>query len=190
MTPQQHLSPWAIALAEIAAGAIAASEGHPHVPAWLAGAIAALVVGMALRLMDPTLKLRGERLARRLSEPPTAPLTRSVLVVDDVAAARELMAMVLRDALAVPVYVASTAAEARAMWAAHRCAVVVCDLMLPDGLGDEVLSALPRRVRAVLTSGVADESALLASAIACRATPLAKPLDPSALLAVVRTMLG
>lgn len=71
MTPHSHLPAWALLLAEITAGA---GGGHlfAAVPAWVGGALSALVVGVVLRVLDPLLRRLGERLAAP-SRPPSAP---------------------------------------------------------------------------------------------------------------------
>lgn len=48
-------------------GALASALGG--VPPWLGGALSALVVGLALRLLDPALRRLGERLAERVAGP-------------------------------------------------------------------------------------------------------------------------
>ena len=176
--------------AQLAAG-MASAHALPHLPTWLVSACAALVVGVLLRLLDPTLRARGERIARRFTPAPPAPtgLTRSVLIVEDHAASGELLAALLRDALDVPVHLAGTGAEGRGMAQRYRPAAVLCDLALPDEDGDAVLGAigLPG---AVLMSGAAHTDDLIAAARRCHAVAVAKPVDGARLIAEARRMLG
>ena len=67
-----HLSPWLILVAEVGAGV---SGGHllGSVPPWVGGGLSALFVGVVLRLLDPTLRRLGDRLAGRRSTPPPPP---------------------------------------------------------------------------------------------------------------------
>lgn len=76
MHHHHHPHPGAVALlAEITTGAgggvLASALGS--VPPWLGGALSALVVGLALRLLDPVLRRLGERLAERVSAPSQRP---------------------------------------------------------------------------------------------------------------------
>lgn len=167
------LSPWHVALAELAAG-IASASVVVHLPPWLAGALAAFVVGVLLRLLEPWLRLRGERLALRAPAASPAPLSRAVLVVDADTSVAAIMARTLR-AQGVTVYVAHDGADALAAWSQHRPLVVVVDLMLRDELGDAVIAHLPRGVRALLMSGSVQPALLAAAAARCGATPLVKP---------------
>lgn len=171
-------SGWTLLLAELATGA-----GLAHIfdgwPPALVGFSSALFVGVTLRLLDPLLRVRGEAIARRLTPAPPAPVaprSRAVLVVDDHDGTRHLLAAMLRDALGCTVHEARSGAEARGLHARHRPAAVVCDLMLPDELGSDVLAAIGRPGD-VLTSGVADADALDAAAHRCGATAMRKPLD-------------
>lgn len=72
MNPHPHLPAWALFIAEVSAGA---GGGHVFaaVPSWLGGALAALVVGVVLRVLDPLLRRVGERLASRSVPPPPPP---------------------------------------------------------------------------------------------------------------------
>lgn len=72
MTPHHSPTPGELLLAELAAGAGLAHllDGWP--PA-LVGMLSALVVGVSLRVLDPLLRAHGERLARRLTPPPSPP---------------------------------------------------------------------------------------------------------------------
>jgi CheY-like chemotaxis protein len=179
------LSPWHVALAELVAG-VASASVVVHLPPWLAGALAAFVVGVLLRLLEPWLRLRGERIALAAPASSVAPLTRAVLLVDNDRHLSALMALALRaDGHAV--HEAHSAADALAAWSRHRPRVVVADLMLPDELGDAFLARLPRGVRAVLTSGVAEAHTLDAAAARCGAISIRKPAHD--LVATVRGLL-
>ena len=72
MSPHQSPSAWELLLAELAAGSALAHlfDGWP--PA-VVGFCSALIVGVSLRLLDPLLRAHGERLARRLTPPPSPP---------------------------------------------------------------------------------------------------------------------
>jgi CheY-like chemotaxis protein len=179
------LSPWHVAAAELCAG-VASASAVPHLPPWLAGAIAALAVGVLLRLLDPWLRLRGERLALAAPAASVAPFARAVLVVDDDRHLCALMALALRGE-GLDVHEAHTAADALAAWSRHRPLVVVADLMLPDELGDALIARLPRGVRAVLTSGVAEAHTLDAAAARCGAMSMRKPAHD--LVGTVRELL-
>lgn len=174
-------SGWTLLLAELTAAGVGghAIESLSHLPGWVGGLFGGLVMGVTLRLLDPLLRVHGERIARRLTPVPvvvTAPRSRSVLVVDDHDGTRHLLAAMLREALGCTVHEARSGAEARGLHARHRPAAVVCDLMLPDELGSDVLAAIGRPGD-VLTSGVADADALDAAAHRCGAVAMRKPID-------------
>ena len=174
-------SGWTLLLAELTAAGVGghAIESLSHLPGWVGGLFGGLVMGITLRLLDPLLRVHGETIARRLIPVPvlvTAPRSRSILVVDDHDGCRQLLAAMLREALGCTVHEARSGAEARGLHARHRPAAVVCDLMLPDELGSDVLAAIGRPGD-VLTSGVADADALDAAAHRCGATAMRKPLD-------------
>ena len=174
-------SPWAMLLAELTAAGIGghAIESLSHLPGWVGGLFGGLVMGVTLRLLDPLLRVHGERIARRLTPVPvvvTTPRSRSILVVDDHDGCRQLLAAMLREALSLPVYEARSGAEARGLMSLHHCGAVLCDLMLPDELGADVLSAIGRRGD-VLMSGVAEADALDAAAHKVGAVAMRKPLD-------------
>ena len=193
----QHTSPWAIFLAEITAAGIGghAIESLSHLPGWVGGLIGGAVVGVTLRLFGPTLDVLGNRIRHSLAPPaPAAPLpapsrSRSVLVVDDHDGCRHLLAAMLREALSLPVYEARSGAEARGLHARHRPAAVVCDLMLPDELGSDVLAAIGRPGD-VLTSGVADADALDAAAHRVGAVAMRKPIDRARIVDHITAALG
>jgi len=71
---EQHSSPWSFLLLELGVGSVV---GHAltAIPPWIGGAMGALVVGVLLRVLDPSLKRIGERLAARRSNPPPPPST-------------------------------------------------------------------------------------------------------------------
>ena len=69
MEHQPHLSPWVLLLCEVTAG-VSGCHLFDAIPAWVGGGLSALVVGVTLRVLDPTLRRLGERLAARRSNPP------------------------------------------------------------------------------------------------------------------------
>lgn len=75
MSPHQTPSAWALLLAELAAASVGghAIESLSHLPGWVGGIIGGLIVGVTLRLFDPLLRAHGERLAKRLTPPPSPP---------------------------------------------------------------------------------------------------------------------
>lgn len=181
MMSEHSPSPWAMLLAELTAAGIGghAIESLSHLPGWVGGLFGGLVMGVTLRLLDPLLRVHGERIARRLTPVPvvvTTPRSRSILVVDDHDGCRQLLAAMLREALSLPVYEARSGAEARGLMSLHHCGAVLCDLMLPDELGADVLAAIGRRGD-VLMSGVAEADALDAAAHCCGAVAMRKPID-------------
>lgn len=174
-------SPWTLLLAEITAAGVGghAIESLSHLPGWVGGLFGGLVMGITLRLLDPLLRVHGETIARRLIPVPvlvTAPRSRSVLVVDDHDGCRQLLAAMLREALSLPVYEARSGAEARGLMSLHHCGAVLCDLILPDELGGDVLAAIGRKGD-VLMSGVAEADALDAAAHKVGAVAMRKPID-------------
>lgn len=72
MSPHQSPSAWELLLAELAAGSALAHlfDGWP--PA-VVGFCSALIVGVSLRILDPLLRAHGERIAKRLTPPPSPP---------------------------------------------------------------------------------------------------------------------
>lgn len=68
-----HLPAWAILLAEVSVGS-GVAHAVAAIPPWLGGALSALVVGVLLRVLDPSLRRVGERLAARRSKPPPIPV--------------------------------------------------------------------------------------------------------------------
>jgi CheY-like chemotaxis protein len=104
-------------------------------------------------------------------------VTRSVLVLEDHADNRELIAFALESALGVRVFATASIAEARMRWSLERCAVVVADYYLGPNFGDEFLIDLPREVQTVLISGMAEPEALLRTAAITGSLPRRKPCD-------------
>lgn len=72
MTDPHHLPPWLVLLAEVGVG-VGGGHVFDAVPPWVGGGLSALVVGVLLRLLDPTLRRLGDRLAGRRSAPPPPP---------------------------------------------------------------------------------------------------------------------
>jgi CheY-like chemotaxis protein len=187
-------SPWTLLLAEITAAGVGghAIESLSHLPGWVGGLFGGLVMGITLRLLDPLLRVHGETIARRLIPVPvlvSAPRSRSVLVVDDHEGCRHLLAEMLREALGLPVYEARSGAEARGLMARHHCGAVLCDLILPDELGGDVLAAIGRKGD-VLMSGVAEADALDAAAHRVGAVAMRKPIDRARIVDHLTAALG
>ena len=181
-------------LAELTAAGIGghAIESLSHLPCWVGGLFGGLVMGITLRLLDPLLRVHGETIARRLIPVPvlvTAPRSRSVLVVDDHEGCRHLLAAMLREAMGLPVYEARSGAEARGLMARHHCGAVLCDLILPDELGGDVLAAIGRKGD-VLMSGVAEADALDAAAHRVGAVAMRKPIDRARIVDHITAALG
>ena len=187
-------SPWTLLLAEMTAAGIGghAIESLSHLPGWVGGLFGGLVMGITLRLLDPLLRVHGETIARRLIPVPvlvSAPRSRSILVVDDHEGCRQLLAAMLREALGLPVYEARSGAEARGLMARHHCGAVLCDLILPDELGADVLAAIGRKGD-VLMSGVAEADALDAAAHRVGAIAMRKPIDRARIVDHLTAALG
>lgn len=187
-------SGWTLLLAELTAAGVGghAIESLSHLPGWVGGLFGGLVMGITLRLLDPVLRAYGERFRERLTPVPvvvTAPRSRSVLVVDDHDGCRHLLAEMLREAMGLPVYEARSGAEARGLMARHRCGAVLCDLMLPDELGADVLAAIGRKGD-VLMSGVAEADALDAAAHRVGAVAMRKPIDRARIVDHITAALG
>jgi len=187
-------SGWTLLLAELTAAGVGghAIESLSHLPGWVGGLFGGLVMGITLRLLDPVLRAYGERFRERLTPcpaPVTAPRSRSILVVDDHDGCRHLLAEMLREALSLPVYEARSGAEARGLMARHHCGAVLCDLMLPDELGADVLAAIGRKGD-VLMSGVAEADALDAAAHRVGAVAMRKPLDRARIVDHLTAALG
>ena len=116
---------------------------------------------------------------------------RTILVVEDDAAIADLLGWVLGDA-GYRVHSASTVAAAMELVETSRPAVVVADLMLPDGSGSEVVERVKadsgRDVAAIVMSAhpEAREHARRAGADAC----LPKPFDLDDLYATIDGLLS
>lgn len=125
----------------------------------------------------------AEELRARLERERTNDLSESVIVLDDDARQRNLIAATLRLALGIPVYTAATVGEARSLWYDHLSAVVVVDLCLdhdvkgPVEMGDQFIRSIDHGVRAVLYSGGTDTVSLHTAAGKCNATPLRRMSD-------------
>lgn len=114
-----------------------------------------------------------------------------VLVIDDEPVVREAVSRVLR-ADGFEVATASDAASGLAHPGLRACRLVLCDLMLPDRSGMEVLGAL-RAMRpelpVVLITGYATPDHAVRAREAGAADFLAKPFESEELLDVVRRSL-
>lgn len=62
MTDHHHLPPWLIFVAEVSTG-IGVGHALTSLPSWVGGGLSALVVGVLLRVLDPSLRRIGERIA-------------------------------------------------------------------------------------------------------------------------------
>lgn len=190
-----HLSPGEMLAATSLVASVGGhiSQAVAGVPGWVGGAAAGLIVGVVLRLLDPTLKVHGERLRARLAAPPEVlaiARARRVLVVDDHEASRVMIAAALRDALpGVHVDEARSGAEARGLHGRHHYGAIVADLVLSDEMGDALLREIGGPGD-VLVSGVADALAIDAAAATCGAVALQKPPAPGALVAAVTARLA
>jgi DNA-binding NtrC family response regulator len=115
-----------------------------------------------------------------------------VLVVDDEAVVRRAVERVLADE-GIRVAAVSDAASALAHPAAATCRLVLCDLMLPDLPGGELLERLralrPDRPVVVIT-GYATPESLARAAQAGAAFVLNKPFDATELVVAVRRALA
>ncbi|MGE5268470.1 MAG: response regulator [Thiohalocapsa sp.] len=110
-----------------------------------------------------------------------------ILVVDDDAGVRDLLALALHDG-GYEVTVAGSAAEACACLDATPFDAVICDWWLPDLHGLAVVdAAADRGVRTFLLSGY---DVKLTGVAARRHQQLEKPLDPARLLAAVEHKLA
>ena len=118
--------------------------------------------------------------------------TWDVLVVDDEPVVRDGIRLVL-EAEGMRVAVAADARAAVAHPAAASCRLVLCDLMLPDHSGIQVLRSL-REIRpglpVVMITGYATSENQELALEAGATDFLAKPFEESELLAAVRRALG
>ena len=115
-----------------------------------------------------------------------------VLVIDDEPVVRDAVRRVL-EADGLRVETAGDAGAGLAHPAVRDCRLVLCDLMLPDRSGHEVLAALRARRPAlpvVMITGFATPDHAARAQEAGAADFLAKPFDVDELLAVVRRVLA
>ncbi len=115
-----------------------------------------------------------------------------VLVVDDEPVVRDGVRLVL-DAAGLRVATARDAGAALAHPALASCRLVLCDLMLPDRTGVELLRAIRTArpdVALVVITGYATSDSAARAAEAGVTDFLPKPFDASELLSVVRRALG
>ena len=116
-------------------------------------------------------------------------LGRTILVVDDDAAAGATLAHALRHV--APVTLVCDVDAAVRVLARDRPAVVVTDHHLDDvrgRTGATLLASSPRGPRAVLLSGIADDHALAEAARTVDAVPVARPVTLAQLDALVETV--
>lgn len=114
-----------------------------------------------------------------------------VLVIDDEPVVRAAVRRVL-EANGLRVATADDAASALAHPALVNCRLVLCDLMLPDRSGIEVLRALARRrpgLPVVLITGYATPDHAARARNAGAAAFLAKPFEATELMDCVRQAL-
>jgi DNA-binding NtrC family response regulator len=115
-----------------------------------------------------------------------------VLVIDDEGVVRAAVRRVL-EADGLEVATAEDAASALAHPALDACRLVLCDLMLPDRSGMEVLHELARRrpeLPIVLITGYATPDLAVRAEEAGAAAFLAKPFEARELLDCVRRALA
>ncbi len=111
-----------------------------------------------------------------------------VLVVDDEPVVRDAVRLVLES----EGYSVETASDARSAIehpAAATCRAVLCDLMLPDRPGTEVVAALRARrpdLPIVLTTGLITPENIAGAMEAAEGGLLLKPFDDTELLAAIR----
>jgi DNA-binding response OmpR family regulator len=110
----------------------------------------------------------------------------TILIVEDDEEISSLIATVVADD-GHAVIVAETLDRGFAALARHRVDCVICDMMLPDGRGTELLEAARAQgIRCLVTTGHPDEIARLGE----QAVPfLAKPFSTRWLLAELRLLL-
>ena len=115
-----------------------------------------------------------------------------VLVIDDEPVVRDAVRRVL-EAEGLGVAEACDAAAGLAHAAAGACRLVLCDIMLPDSSGHEVLAALRARwpdLPVVLITGYATPDHAARAHDAGAVDFLAKPFEADELLDVVRRALA
>jgi DNA-binding NtrC family response regulator len=111
-----------------------------------------------------------------------------VLLIDDEAVIRQAVLRVL-ERTGLRVAEAGKGAAGLAHPAAETCRAVVCDLILPDMSGADVVRELRRRrpeLPIVVITGYASGEAVSRAEDAGASSFLAKPFDDAELLAVVR----
>jgi two-component system response regulator FlrC len=114
-----------------------------------------------------------------------------VLVIDDELVVREAVRRVL-EANGLRVATADAAGSGLGHPALEACRLVLCDLMLPDRSGFEVLEEIERRrpgVPVVLITGYATPDHAVRAQEAGAADFLAKPFDAEELMDTVRRVL-
>ena len=117
---------------------------------------------------------------------------KDVLVIDDEAVVRAAVRRVL-EASGLGVATAEDAASGLGHQAIASCRLVLCDLVLPDRSGMEVLREIRRRrpeLPVVLITGYATPDHAARARDAGAADFLAKPFDARELLDTVRRALG
>jgi DNA-binding NtrC family response regulator len=113
-------------------------------------------------------------------------------VVDD----EPVVSTAVQRVLASAGYEVATTGRGRAALchpAAEVCDLVLCDLVLPDVSGNEVVAGLHHRrpgLPIVLITGYASSESMRRAAEAGAVSFLAKPFDPEELLEAVRGALG
>lgn len=115
-----------------------------------------------------------------------------VLVIDDEPVVRSAVRRVL-EANGLRVATADDAGSGLAHPALASCRLVLCDLMLPDRSGDEVLREIKRRhphLPVILITGYATRDHAIRAREAGAAAFLAKPFEAAELMDSVRGALG
>lgn len=115
-----------------------------------------------------------------------------VLVIDDEPVVLEVIRRVLEEE-GMSVAVANDAASGLAHRAAITCRLVLCDLMLPDGSGIDVISTMRERRRdlpMIVITGYATPESAAGAREAGAAGFLPKPFTDVELLDAVRRALG
>lgn len=116
----------------------------------------------------------------------------TVLVVEDDRGIADLISLVLEDA-GFTVYTEAAIAEGLKSFADHNPSVIITDLMLPDGLGTDLILQARRRTRNNQVSSIliSAHPQALAHATASRADAyLAKPFDLDDLSQLVAGLVG
>jgi CheY-like chemotaxis protein len=149
------------------------------------------VFTMYLPLAEPEAELKTE--PKTAASRPADAQRETILVVDDEAGIRSLIAKILRREH-YRVLEAGTAAEAAALAAAHKDAIqlLLTDVMLPDRSGrqlaEQVVQALPK-LKVMYISGFTDDETVRAGAFPPGARFLQKPFTLGALIGTVREAL-